>query len=102
MSKHHSHPCEHLAEKLKGLSMSSAALARHIRVPTNRVSQILSGKRSVTADTALRLGKCLNTEPEYWLNLQIQYELDIAEHAVNAELMSIAPLLVTTDACDRA
>lgn len=92
MSKHHSHPGEHLAEKLKGLSMSSAALARHLRVPTNRVSQILSGKRSVTADTALRLGKCLNTEPEYWLNLQSQYELEQAMYLVDDDIIDIKPL----------
>ena len=50
------HPGEHLAEELKALEMSAAELARKIGVPTNRVTQILNGTRSVTGDTALRLG----------------------------------------------
>jgi addiction module HigA family antidote len=64
------HPGEHLAAELDALEMSAAELARHLSVPTNRVTQILNGQRAVTGDTALRLGHFLGTSPEFWLNLQ--------------------------------
>src|SRR5450631_2490994 len=73
------HPGEHLAEELKTLDMSAAELARKIRVPTNRVTQILNGERSVTGDTALRLAHFFGTSPEFWLNLQSLYELRVAQ-----------------------
>jgi len=68
------HPGEILAEELEELQMSAAELARILHVPTNRITQILSGKRSITADTALRLGQWLGTGAELWLNLQKNYE----------------------------
>lgn len=64
------HPGEHLAEELRELGMSAAELARQIDVPVNRVTEIINGQRSVTADTALRLGHWFSTSPEFWLNLQ--------------------------------
>ena len=64
------HPGEHLAEQLEELGMSAAELARHLKVPTNRITQILKGQRAVTGDTALRLGHFFGTSPEFWLNLQ--------------------------------
>ncbi len=73
------HPGEHLAEELKTLDMSAAELARKIDVPTNRVTQILNGDRSVTGDTALRLAHFFGTSPEFWLNLQSLYELRLAQ-----------------------
>jgi len=73
------HPGEHLAEELKTLDMSAAELARKIDVPTNRVTQILNGDRSVTGDTALRLAHFFGTTPEFWLNLQSLYELRLAQ-----------------------
>ncbi|TAK53798.1 MAG: addiction module antidote protein, HigA family [Gammaproteobacteria bacterium] len=73
------HPGEHLAEQLEELSMSAAELARQIKVPTNRVTQILNGQRAITGDTALRLGHFFGTTAEFWLNLQKLYELRIAE-----------------------
>jgi antitoxin HigA-1 len=73
------HPGEHLAEELKVLGMSAAELARKIEVPTNRVTQILNGQRSVTGDTALRLAHFFGTTPEFWLNLQSLYELRVAQ-----------------------
>ena len=69
------HPGEHLAEELETLDMSAAELARKIDVPTNRVTQILNGERSITGDTALRLAHFFGTSPEFWLNLQALYEL---------------------------
>ena len=73
------HPGEHLAEQLEALSMSAAELARHLKVPTNRITEILNGRRAITGDTALRLGHFFGTNPEFWLNLQKIYELRLAE-----------------------
>jgi addiction module HigA family antidote len=73
------HPGEHLAEELKELSMSAAELARNLNVPTNRITAILHGQRSITGDTALRLGHFFGTAPEFWLNLQNIYELRLAQ-----------------------
>jgi antitoxin HigA-1 len=73
------HPGEHLAEELKELGMSAAELARQIGVPTNRVTEILNGRRSITGDTALRLAHFFGTTAEFWLNLQSLYELRIAQ-----------------------
>ena len=73
------HPGEHLAEELDALKMSAAALARRLRVPTNRVTEILNGERTITGDTALRLAHFFGTRAEFWLNLQSLYELRLAE-----------------------
>ena len=73
------HPGEHLAEELETLSMSAAELARKISVPTNRITQILNGARSITGDTALRLGHFFGTSAQFWLNLQTLYALRIAQ-----------------------
>ena len=73
------HPGEHLAEELEALGMSAAALARQLKVPTNRITGILNGQRAITGDTALRLGHFFGTSPEFWLNLQSLYELRLAE-----------------------
>jgi antitoxin HigA-1 len=74
------HPAEHLAEELEALNMSAAELARKIRVPTNRVTQISNGTRAITGDTALRLGHFFGTSAEFWLNLQILYEQRLAQN----------------------
>jgi len=73
------HPGEHLGEELEALGMSAAELARKIDVPTNRITQILNGTRSITGDTALRLGHFFGTSAQFWLNLQNLYELRIAQ-----------------------
>jgi addiction module HigA family antidote len=73
------HPGEHLAEQLEELDMSGAELARQLKVPTNRVTEILKGQRAVTGDTALRLGHFFGTSSESWVNLQKLYELRLAE-----------------------
>lgn len=72
------HPGEILQDELEELRLSGTKLARIISVPPNRVSQIIAGKRSVTADTALRLGRYFGTTADFWLNLQKIYELDLA------------------------
>lgn len=83
------HPGEFLADELEELGMSAAALARIIHVPGNRVSQIIAGKRNLTADTALRLGQYFGTGPQLWLNLQQAYELDLAQQATGHEIAGI-------------
>ena len=80
------HPGETLAEQLVEINMSAAQLARILGVPTNRITQILAGKRSITADTALRLGRWLGTAPQFWLNLQQLYDLRLAERSVGDEI----------------
>jgi addiction module HigA family antidote len=87
------HPGEILADELDELDLSAAQVARILHVPTNRVTQILSGKRAITADTALRLGQWLGTGPEFWLNLQKSYELRLAEQEIGQEIKkTIQPL----------
>lgn len=73
------HPGETLREDLDALGMSAAELARRIQVPANRIAEVLSGRRSVTGDMALRLGHFFGTSGEFWLNLQKLYELRLAE-----------------------
>ena len=87
------HPGEHLAEILGELGISSSRLARAIDVPTRRINDIVRGRRSVTADTALRIGQALGMTPEYWLNLQRMYDLDLAR--ANANVKDIKPLVAT-------
>jgi antitoxin HigA-1 len=72
---------------------SAAELAQLIHVPANRVSHILSGKRHITADTALRLGRWFGTGPYLWLNLQQAYDLDLARQQLGAALEGIEPRL---------
>jgi len=86
------HPGEHLAEELKTLGMSAAELARMIDVPTNRVTQILNGERSITGDTALRLAHFFSTSPEFWLNLQSIYELRVAQQKAGKAIKGLPKL----------
>lgn len=86
------HPGEHLAEELEALKMSAAELARQLKVPTNRVTEILNGQRAITGDTALRLAHFFGTSPEFWLNLQSLYELRLAE-AKNGKAIKKLPTL---------
>lgn len=83
------HPGEFLADELAELKVSPSQLARAIDVPVNRVTQILHGRRAITADTALRLGRWFGTGPEIWLDLQTDYELRIAEAELGKALLAI-------------
>lgn len=85
------HPGEILAEELAEIGMTAVELARRLDVADNRIYQIIHGKRNITADTALRLGKFFNTSAEYWLNLQKLYELDMARQEVASTLDAIQP-----------
>ena len=86
------HPGEHLSEQLETLGMSAAALARQLKVPTNRITYILKGQRAVTGDTALRLGHFFGTSAEFWLNLQKIYELRVAERESGADIKGLPRL----------
>lgn len=85
------HPGEILRGEMEEVDMSASALARAIGVPPNRISQILAGKRNVSADTAVRLGKLFGTGPRFWLNLQMAYELDLVEASEVPGLEKITP-----------
>ncbi|MEM6903734.1 MAG: HigA family addiction module antitoxin [Pseudomonadota bacterium] len=73
------HPGEILLEEfMEPMGLSANALAKHIQVPGNRISTIVKGTRGITGDTALRLAAALGTTPEFWMNLQKSYELEVA------------------------
>ncbi len=86
------HPGAHLAEELKAIPMSAAALARQIKVPTNRVTEIINGQRAITGDTALRLGHFFGTSADMWLNLQKIYELRLAETKSGGKIAALPVL----------
>jgi len=86
------HPGEQLAEELKALDMSAAALARQLKVPTNRITEILNGQRAITGDTALRLAHFFGTSAEFWLNLQSLYEIRVAEQKAGKAIRSLPTL----------
>ena len=69
------HPGETLREELEARGLSAAALAHKLRVPPQRLQEIIRGQRAVTPETALRLGRYFGNEAEFWMNLQTQYEL---------------------------
>ena len=70
------HPGHILLEDMKDEEISINGLAQAIRVPANRISLIVNGKRNITADTAVRLGRYFGTSPQYWLNIQNRFDLD--------------------------
>ena len=86
------HPGKHIAEELKELNIGAAALARKLKVPTNRITEILNGRRAITADTALRLGHFFGTSAEFWLNLQKLHELRLAEKKAIREIKTLPTL----------
>jgi len=78
MSRPPIHPGEILADELKEIGVTPSELARQVSVPPNRISEIIRGRRSITGDTALRLGHWFGTTPQFWLNLQTAYDLKSA------------------------
>ncbi|MBI3517697.1 MAG: HigA family addiction module antidote protein [Proteobacteria bacterium] len=81
------HPGEVLNEELVELGLSANAFAARIKVPTNRVTEILAGRRSVTAETALRLGRFFGTSAQFWMNLQAHYDLKLAAAESGKEIV---------------
>ena len=83
------HPGEVLRDELAEFGVTPTAFARQIDVPPNRVSQIIAGKRSVTGDTALRFGHWFGVDPQFWLNLQTQFDLAAAEERAGAAVREL-------------
>ncbi len=85
------HPGEHLAEILDELGISQYRLARACGTPARRINEVVRGRRSITADTALRIGLALGMSPESWLNLQALHDLEVARSS--ADLGAIKSLV---------
>lgn len=85
-------PGMHLAEQLKALNMSAAELGRQLGVPTNRITTILNGQRSITGDTALRFGHFFGVSPQFWLNLQANHDLRVAEQKAGSIISKLPTL----------
>ncbi len=86
------HPGEHLAEFLDEFNISQYRLAKNIQVSPRRINEIVHGKRAITADTALRLGRFFSMEPGFWMNLQTRYDMEIAADAISDKLDKVIPL----------
>ena len=89
MFKRAVHPGEILKDELDELGVSQTTFAHQIDVPPNRISQIISGKRSVTSGTALRFGHWFGVDPQFWLNLQTQFDLAEAELRIGAAVRQL-------------
>ncbi len=86
MARNPVHPGEILGDELAELGVSPTELARQLRVPHNRITQIIQGKRAVTGDTALRLGHWFGTSAVFWMNLQSLYDLEVAQQLNGPEV----------------
>ncbi len=80
------HPGELLGDELAVRELSANALALKLRVPANRITEIINGKRGISAETALRLGRYLGTGAQFWMNLQAKFDLEIAEREIGAAI----------------
>src|SRR3954470_20500022 len=80
------HPGEILADELAEIAVTPTELARQLRVPPNRITQIVQGKRAITGDTALRLGHWFGTSAQFWLNLQSAFDIRAAEAIAGREI----------------
>lgn len=83
------HPGKILKDELAEFGITPTGFARQIGVPPNRISQIIAGKRSITGDTALRFGHWFGVDPQFWLNLQAQFDLAIAESLSGREVRAL-------------
>ena len=83
------HPGEILKDELDEFGITSTAFARQIDAPPNRISQIIAGKRAITGYTVLRFGHWFGVEPQFWLNLQTQYDLSTAEQHSGATVRNL-------------
>ncbi len=82
------HPGEILNETLEDLGLSMNRLAQEIHVPANRISGIVAGERSISGETALRLGRYFGTTADYWINMQARYDLETARDAFESRIQS--------------
>ena len=86
------HPGELLRDELSELGISFNRLARDTRIPLSRVSLIMNGRRSITADTAMRLARYFSTSAQMWMNLQTAYDLELAEKKAAAIKKEVIPV----------
>lgn len=86
------HPGEILKDEIEALNLSLAGFARLLKVPHNRISELVRGQRALSADTALRLARLLGTSADFWLDLQKDYDLKIARAKAGDTLAEITPL----------
>ena len=93
------HPGEILMEEfLKPLGVSQYRLAKDINVPARRINEIVHGKRSITADTALRLSRYFNLSERFWLNLQARYDLEVEKDKLNHRIEAEVKIFQTQNA----
>jgi len=89
------HPGVYLKELLRELKLSQYRLAQELGVPAMRINHVVNGKRPVTAELALRLGRYFGQNPRYWINLQSRYDMDIAEDALSERVSrEVHPMMV--------
>jgi antitoxin HigA-1 len=87
------HPGKILAEDLRDMGLTMNQLAKALHVPANRISAIINGTRGISGETALRLARYFGTSPQYWMNLQARYDLDVARDEFEAAVRkSVKPL----------
>ena len=87
------HPGEVLMEDfIEGFGITQHKLAVSIGVPPRRINEIVHGKRAISADTALRLGRYFGVDPQFWLNVQTRYDLEVAQDRVADQVEAIAPV----------
>ena len=92
------HPGEHLRIDLEEAGVTQAEFAREIQVPKNRISKLIRGERSITADTALRLARWMGTSSEFWLNLQTNYDQRLTKAQIGDDIeKSIVPRNTSVD-----
>ena len=94
------HPGEILQDELDELNVSASEFARQIHVPPNRIGQIIAGKRSITADSALRFGHWFGVDPRFWINLQSQFDLAAAHRRIGATVRRLPT--ASSSACGKA
>ena len=80
------HPGALLRDELREIGVSFNELARALPVPMNRINAIVNGNRAITVDTAMRLARYFGTSPQYWLNLQSAYDLEVAEREIRPQI----------------
>jgi addiction module HigA family antidote len=96
-----SHPGTVLRQHLTLAGLTAAALSRNLNVPTNRITSILNGQRAITGDTALRLAHFFQTAPDYWLGLQTEYDLYLADKEEGREIHALPTISSDTGPNDR-
>jgi len=98
------HPGEVLLEEfIKPWGISQNRLAKHMGITATRLNEIVRGRRGISGDTALRLGRATNTTPEFWLNLQALYDLEIAKDELGDRLeQEVTPVMISTEDHDQA